>query len=491
MTRVHSCVSPCVPGLADLDQSGAGRLLVARRDAVLEVGQQHVDGRGDRRNLGDHLRVRRRQEVDHPRRPDRDLPQRLGGADGERPEEVLGRAHRGVSVRRPSPAIWAPRSQRRRSRRTPDQPVGTSRAGDVAPSATTRRSATRPATIAAGNSSTGAAPLARAWRTRPRAWRALPSYGGWVRADAGRADGRVGIGVTSAVPRTPRGDRALAHSAAPGGTRSRRGPSAPGSTPTRHRPARGRRPSPGPASPSAAHRRRGRAGGRCSSRRRRRRARRRTRGRPGPCTDRLPGRARRLGESLGDVAAVTLDDRRAPRRGGCAPAVGSRVPARAAGRRRARRRRTPRGREGVEERLPLRARPASAWVCLRASPRRRGSPTGRGSLATAGHAVAAAPRRARRRRRATPRGRPYGSLASLGSVPSDERIGAEVADQAGRNERDRSGLLRLGALGTRARVSRAGAPRRFSSDAQGVSRPSRRRRRTGACAAGRRRASTP
>ncbi len=35
-----------------------------------------------------------REEVDHPARPERDLADGLGGADGERPEEVLGRAHR-------------------------------------------------------------------------------------------------------------------------------------------------------------------------------------------------------------------------------------------------------------------------------------------------------------------------------------------------------------------------------------------------------------
>ena len=36
-----------VPRLADLDEPGAGVLLLRRRDGVLEVGQQHVDGRRD------------------------------------------------------------------------------------------------------------------------------------------------------------------------------------------------------------------------------------------------------------------------------------------------------------------------------------------------------------------------------------------------------------------------------------------------------------
>ena len=44
-------------------------------------------------SFADHLRVRRREEVDHPRRPERDLADRVGGADGQRAEEVLGGAH--------------------------------------------------------------------------------------------------------------------------------------------------------------------------------------------------------------------------------------------------------------------------------------------------------------------------------------------------------------------------------------------------------------
>ena len=43
--------------------------------------------------LASHLRVGRRQEVDHPRRPERDLAQRLGGADRQRAEEVLRGSH--------------------------------------------------------------------------------------------------------------------------------------------------------------------------------------------------------------------------------------------------------------------------------------------------------------------------------------------------------------------------------------------------------------
>ena len=46
-------------------------------------------------DLADHLRVVRRQEVDDPRRPERDLRHRLGRADRQRAEEVLRGTHAG------------------------------------------------------------------------------------------------------------------------------------------------------------------------------------------------------------------------------------------------------------------------------------------------------------------------------------------------------------------------------------------------------------
>ena len=67
-----------VPRLADLDEAGTGVVLLRSRNGVLEVGEQHVDRRGDVRHLGDHLRVVRRQEVDHAGRAERDLADRLG-----------------------------------------------------------------------------------------------------------------------------------------------------------------------------------------------------------------------------------------------------------------------------------------------------------------------------------------------------------------------------------------------------------------------------
>ena len=82
-----------VPRLADLDEPGAGGLLVGGRHAVLEVAEQDVDRGRDVGDLRHHLRVRSGEEVDHPRRGERDLPHRLGGADGQGTEEVLGAAH--------------------------------------------------------------------------------------------------------------------------------------------------------------------------------------------------------------------------------------------------------------------------------------------------------------------------------------------------------------------------------------------------------------
>ena len=76
-----------------LHEAGACRLLVAGRDRVFEVAEQHVDGGRDVGKLGDHLGVLRREEVDHPARPERDVAQRFGRADGERSEEVLRAAH--------------------------------------------------------------------------------------------------------------------------------------------------------------------------------------------------------------------------------------------------------------------------------------------------------------------------------------------------------------------------------------------------------------
>jgi hypothetical protein len=95
--RVHSWVPPSASQSAShLDETGAGVLLLVRRDGVLEVAEQHVDLRRDVGDLADHLRVRRVEEVDHPRGEGGDLAHGLGGAEGEGLEEVLRAAHAGV-----------------------------------------------------------------------------------------------------------------------------------------------------------------------------------------------------------------------------------------------------------------------------------------------------------------------------------------------------------------------------------------------------------
>jgi hypothetical protein len=77
----------------DRHQALAGGDLVVGLDRVLEVAEQDVDGADQLGDLGRHLLVRRVEEVDGPARPGRDLTQRLGRADRERPEEVLGGSH--------------------------------------------------------------------------------------------------------------------------------------------------------------------------------------------------------------------------------------------------------------------------------------------------------------------------------------------------------------------------------------------------------------
>ena len=63
----------------DLDETGAGRLLVGHRDRVFEVAEQDVDGRDDLGQLGDDLVDVRREEVDDAARPERDLAHRRPG----------------------------------------------------------------------------------------------------------------------------------------------------------------------------------------------------------------------------------------------------------------------------------------------------------------------------------------------------------------------------------------------------------------------------
>ena len=78
---------------ADLDQPVARGLLAVDRDRVLEVAEQDVGLGRDVGRLADHLLVGEVEEVDHPAGPDGDLPERFGGADGERCQEGTGVAH--------------------------------------------------------------------------------------------------------------------------------------------------------------------------------------------------------------------------------------------------------------------------------------------------------------------------------------------------------------------------------------------------------------
>ena len=83
---------------ADLHEPLARGLLAVGGHGVLEVAEQDVGRRRDVGQLRGHLLVRRVEEVDHPRGRDRDLEQRIGGADGERLGEVTGIAHAGATL---------------------------------------------------------------------------------------------------------------------------------------------------------------------------------------------------------------------------------------------------------------------------------------------------------------------------------------------------------------------------------------------------------
>ena len=115
---------------ADVDEPLAGGLLVGGRHTVLEVGEQHVHLGGQIGELGHHLRIRRREEVDHPGRPERDLTHGLGRPDGQRAEEVFRGAH-GTS------RISGPQQSRRCGRGPPPAPTRSRWSGIVTRATTT------------------------------------------------------------------------------------------------------------------------------------------------------------------------------------------------------------------------------------------------------------------------------------------------------------------------------------------------------------------
>jgi hypothetical protein len=71
-----------VVAISDLDQPVAGRFLVLGLDGVFQVAQDDVDLGGDVGHLGRHLLVAGVEEVDHPRRAEGDLPNRVGCPGG-------------------------------------------------------------------------------------------------------------------------------------------------------------------------------------------------------------------------------------------------------------------------------------------------------------------------------------------------------------------------------------------------------------------------
>jgi hypothetical protein len=68
-------------------------LLCRLRELRLRVSKNDVNCRDDVAQLGNHLLVGRREEVNHPAWAEGDLADGLGGSDGEGLEEVFGAAH--------------------------------------------------------------------------------------------------------------------------------------------------------------------------------------------------------------------------------------------------------------------------------------------------------------------------------------------------------------------------------------------------------------
>ena len=93
LTRVHNCVSPRSMSFATLTRPArAASLSLAGMPSSRLPSNTSTVG-DDVGELGDHLRVLRWEEVDHAARPHRDLADRFGRANGERPEEIPGAAH--------------------------------------------------------------------------------------------------------------------------------------------------------------------------------------------------------------------------------------------------------------------------------------------------------------------------------------------------------------------------------------------------------------
>ena len=85
---------PQVDLAPDPHQALARGLLAVDRHRVLEVAEQDVGALRHLRQLGRHLLVARVEEVDHPRRRDRDLERRVRRPHGQGLGEVARVAHR-------------------------------------------------------------------------------------------------------------------------------------------------------------------------------------------------------------------------------------------------------------------------------------------------------------------------------------------------------------------------------------------------------------
>ncbi len=79
-----------IHALGGLDEAGARRLLRVGRDRVLQIAAEHIDLLRRLRKLAADLLDLRREEMDHPLRPDREFAQRRGRADRERAIEMCG-----------------------------------------------------------------------------------------------------------------------------------------------------------------------------------------------------------------------------------------------------------------------------------------------------------------------------------------------------------------------------------------------------------------
>ena len=98
LTRVQSCVSPRSISLPTLIRPARAASLRSTGTASSRLPSRMSAFGAMSRQLGDHLLVGGVEEVDHPRRQERDLPDRLGRADGEGLEEVSGVSHEGLDA---------------------------------------------------------------------------------------------------------------------------------------------------------------------------------------------------------------------------------------------------------------------------------------------------------------------------------------------------------------------------------------------------------